>query len=205
MNGNDNRSEWEAKLDQRLSRLPDELEPKSDLWPAISQRISAPVPLVERESKRRVWFRTAALAASLAVVSSLATSWWLSRAPDSVDVVQSPTSKLVFRDVVHAPAFGIQQAGIAQVPGETYIRDRKVVIAALREQMQLLPEDTRHKVERDLLMIDRALEDISQELTGDPNNVLLQQLLLAMYQEELMLLEGLNQTTEAVKAQRTNL
>ena len=74
---------------------------------------------------------------------------------------------------------------------------------ALEKKILLLPEETRLKVASDLLAIQRALQDISRELTGDPGNVFLQQLLLTMYQRELMLLDDLNQITAAIKAQRT--
>ena len=90
-----------------------------------------------------------------------------------------------------------------QVPGARYLQDRAELVQALEKQILLLPEETRLKVASDLLAIQRALQDISRELTGDPGNVFLQQLLLTMYQRELMLLDDLNQITAAVKAQRT--
>lgn len=192
-------NEIENNLDRRLSQLPAEIQPSDDLWPAIRQRIESGAAPSEGGRKRR-WLRTAALAASLAVLSSVATSWWVGRTAGPLVVIQSASDNPVFRDAVHAPGYSA-----AQIPGADYVRDRAAVIDALQAQIKLLPEETQHKIARDLLVIDRALEDISQELTGDPNNVLLQQLLLAMYQEELVLLEDLNQMTEAVKAQRTTL
>ena len=133
------------------------------------------------------------------VVSSLATSWWIAQSDSRQRALAVNGEFTALVGPVILPASYDE----TQVPGARYLQDRAELVQALEKKILLLPEETRLKVASDLLAIQRALQDISRELTGDPGNVFLQQLLLTMYQRELMLLDDLNQITAAVKAQRT--
>ena len=70
------------------------------------------------------------------------------------------------------------------------------MIDLLDESLGSMTPDGWAKVEDNLKQINRALSDISDALSGDPDNVLLQQLLLSMYQEELAVFENVNRMTK---------
>ncbi len=190
----------DARLDKALTELPLEILPKSDLWPNISQAIAKGRGQTARDRRQPLLVRLA-IAASLVVVSSMATSWWIAQG-DGRQVTLAGTGEFA---ALVGPVILPASYDETQVPGARYLQDRAELVQALEEQILLLPEETRQKVAGDLLVIQHALQDISRELTGDPGNVLLQQLLLTMYQRELMLLDDLHQITAAVKAQRTQI
>ncbi|GBF31578.1 hypothetical protein MnTg04_01539 [bacterium MnTg04] len=198
MNTRHENTDADAKLDKALNELPIEIQPKNDLWLNISQAISNGRGRKARDSRPPLFVRLA-IAASLVVVSSLATSWWIAQSDSRQRALAVNGEFTALVGPVILPASYDE----TQVPGARYLQDRAELVQALEKQILLLPEETRLKVASDLLAIQRALQDISRELTGDPGNVLLQQLLLTMYQRELMLLDDLNQITAAVKAQRT--
>ncbi|MCZ6559429.1 MAG: hypothetical protein O6931_00880 [Gammaproteobacteria bacterium] len=200
MNTEKTNTDADARLDKALAELPSEIQPDTDLWPNISRAIADGRGQADREN-RQPWVVRLAIAASLVAVSSMATSWW---------IAQNDGSQVTFAEAgqfaaLVGPVILPASYDETQVPGARYLQDRNELVQALEEQILLLPEETRRKVASDFRDIQLALRDISKELTGDPGNVLLQQLLLTMYQRELMLLDDLNQVTAAVKAQRTEL
>jgi hypothetical protein len=192
----------ESRLDKALAELPRELAPGSELWPGIAKAIANGDDADRRTSRSnngRPLLVRLALAASLVAVSSLATAWWMGRGSTDRALIADgkPFSALV------GPVILPASYDETRVPGARYMQDRAVLVQALEEQILLLPEETRKKLAADMQVIHDALTDISMELTGDPGNVLLQKLLLTMYQRELTLLDDLNQMTAAMKAQRT--
>lgn len=200
MNTRHENTDEDARLDKALNELPIEIQPKNDLWLNISQAISKDRGRKARDSRQPLFVRLA-IAASLVVVSSLATSWWIAQSDSRQRALAVNGEFTALVGPVILPASYDE----TKVPGARYLQDRAELVQALEKKIQLLPDETRRKVASDLLAIQRALQDISQELTGDPGNVFLQQLLLTMYQRELMLLDDLNQITAAVKAQRTEI
>ncbi|MCZ6536377.1 MAG: hypothetical protein O6838_00585, partial [Gammaproteobacteria bacterium] len=68
----------DARLDKALNELPIEIQPKNDLWLIISQAIANGRGRKARDSRRPLFVRLA-IAASLVVVSSLGTSWWIAQ------------------------------------------------------------------------------------------------------------------------------
>lgn len=199
MNTRNTNTDAEVRLDQALTKLSVEIQPARDLWPNIVRAIADGRPS-SRNSRQPLLVRLA-IAASLVVVSSMATSWWIG---------QSDSRRLSLADngqfaALVGPVILPASYDETQVPGARYLQDRAELVQVLEEQILLLPEETRKKVAGDLMAIQQALRDISEELTGDPGNLFLQQLLLTMYQRELMLLDDLNQITAAVRAQRTEI
>ncbi len=53
-------------------------------------------------------------------------------------------------------------------------------------------------VERNLAQIREAVKEINQALEDDPGNILLQQLLMAAYQDEMDVLANVNRMARAV-------
>ena len=199
MNTRNTNTDAETRLDQALTELPVEIQPPRDLWPNIVRAIADGRPS-SRNSRQPLLVRLA-IAASLVAVSSMATNWWIGQS-DSRRVSLADNGQF---SALVGPVILPASYDETQVPGARYLQDRAELVQILEEQILLLPEETQKKIAGDLMAIQQALRDISQELTGDPGNVLLQQLLLTMYQRELLLLDDLNQITAAVRAQRTEI
>jgi Tfp pilus assembly protein PilF len=76
--------------------------------------------------------------------------------------------------------------------GDRYRLDREQLAEAFEGKLQQLHPETREAVLTNLRDIQRALAEINLALDADPNNVLLQQLLVATYQEELAVFDQVN-------------
>ena len=174
------------RLLEAARRLPDSIAPEGDLWPAIEARISGAERAPDR---RRGWRFAAGIAAALALVavSSLLTRWLLDEPPPVV--VQGPAAAGL---AVPARMPAEASFGADYTLGPRYQRARQLLTRDLDRQLEALPEETRALVERNLGQMRAALAEINEALAQDPNNVLLQQLLLAAYQDELAVLMDVN-------------
>ena len=80
--------------------------------------------------------------------------------------------------------------------------NHQLVRASLREDLarhlETLPPETAAVVERNLAQIREAVKEINQALENDPGNILLQQLLMAAYQDEMDVLANVNRMARAV-------
>ena len=171
-----------AALDERLRGMSRSVRPRRDLWPEILDRITAPEPRESRWAFPGGW--PAALAAGLVLmaVSSLATWQVADRRVDDDGPVLMVSS---------GPAVPARLAGM-QGLGDRYRLDREQLAEAFEDKLQQLNPETREAVLANLRDIQRALTEINSALDADPNNVLLQQLLVATYQEELAVFDQVN-------------
>ena len=178
---------------QAARRLPDNISPRRDLWPAIAARIAADERQMERQNRwRPVGMVAAALA--LVAVSSLVTIWVTDDpAPRVVHQISPGGMAVPARSAPLAAGFG---AGVTL--GPRYERARQELTQDLEGRLGELPEPSRALVERNLQQIRAALSEINAELSKDPNNVLLQQLLLAAYQDELAVLMNVNKMVQTL-------
>ena len=182
----------EDRLMQAARALPREIRPERDLWPDIAARIGAEeTPLAGRNRWRLVGAVAAAVA--LVAVSSLMTLWLIDE-PAPVVVRQGPPA-----GGLALPARSLEASfGAGYTLGPRYERARNELTRDLEQQLAALPEDTRALVNRNLAQIRDALAEINEELAEDPNNVLLQQLLLAAYQDELAVLMNVNRMAQTL-------
>ena len=180
------------KLDQKLQgaidAMPREIEPERDLWAGIEARIK-----VDRAGNRTgvaPWgIQRIAAAVALVALTALTTlqiTDWTEQPEQPVAVVTE-----------HVPYPLVIPAALkdSEAFDDKYQEQRQAMIDLLDQSLATMTPETRAKVEDNLKQINRALSDISDALSGDPDNVLLQQLLLTMYQEELAVFENV---TEAV-------
>ncbi len=172
-------------LDQRLRQLPRSVEPGRDIWPEILDRITVPQPVQTRWGFPGGW--PAALAAGLVlmVVSSLATWQIADRRHGGPNAMVSS-----------GPAVPARLAGMEGL-GDRYRLDREQLAEAFDDRLRQLQPETREAVLANLRDIQRALTEINSALDADPNNVLLQQLLVATYQEELAVFDQVNRIVAA--------
>jgi hypothetical protein len=182
------------RLMQAARALPREIRPERDLWPDIAARSGAEEAA---PAGRNRWRLVGAVAAAVALVavSSLMTLW-LTDEPAPVVVRQGPPAGGLAMPARSLPLEASFGAGYTL--GPRYERARNELTRDLDQQLAALPEDTRALVNRNLAQIREALAEINDELSEDPNNVLLQQLLLAAYQDELAVLMNVNRMAQTL-------
>lgn len=183
--------------DERIDRLmnaarslPDDLPLERDLWPEIEARIQG----VDASAPNRGrWMLGGALAAGLALVamSSLVTSWLIDE-PAPIIVRQAPLHDGA------AVAARTATFGSANVLGPKYETARNDLTRDLDAQLEALTPETREVVQRNLDQIRRAMDEINKELEADPNNVLLQRLLMTTYQNEMAVLMNVNRMMQTL-------
>lgn len=182
----------EDRLMRAARGLPDEIRPGRDLWPDIEARITGADVAPGRTVRWRL-VGAAAAAVAVAAVSSLLTLW-LADEPPPVIVQQPPAEGLV----VPAKSAPLEASFAGHTLGPRYERARRELTRDLERQLEALPEDTRALVNRNLEQIRSAVAEINDSLSQDPNNVLLQQLLLAAYQDELAVLMNVNRMAQTL-------
>ncbi len=171
----------ETRWERAAAQLPRELAPERDLWPRIAARIRTE----GRASTGRGWRLAVGLAAALALVSlsSLIT----------LRISGGGADPEISHVVPPGEAIGPMMAfGPDHELGPKYRRARNALTVDLEARLQALPPPTREIVERNLGQIRGAVAEINAALAVDPDNALLQQLLMATYQDELDVLTEVN-------------
>lgn len=162
-------------LIQRASALPESIEPERNLWPGIAARIAADTQQPASRN-RSVWPVALAASLTLAILSSTAT-WWVLTRPDLT------TTRIV--ELMTDP----MQPFVQDVE---LIEARRQLTDSLDESLQRLAPSTRRQVSMNLLYIHQSLAEIRAALDEDPENVFLHQLLYSTYQQEIGLLSDIN-------------
>ena len=86
--------------------------------------------------------------------------------------------------------------------GPKYEKARQQLSRELEVQLDTLPAETRDVVEKNLAQLRQALSEINGALADDPGNVLLQQLLMAAYQDELSVLMEVNRMARSLPTRK---
>jgi hypothetical protein len=175
----------ETKFDEELTRLaaamPTEVSPDRDLWPPIEQAITRPA-----ERANAIWNTPWAQAA--AVVLLVAGSSGITYVAVKSDRQQAPVvidTANIFETV--SGDFGRQYT-----LGNEYLDAHSELQTSLDEKLQLLSPEARDEVIKNLVTIRTAIKDINQALAAEPDNVLLQDLLLSAYHGEISLMKKVN-------------
>jgi hypothetical protein len=165
--------------------LPQEIAPQRDLWPGIAAALSRPERAAPLSARRPPLPRYAyGLAASVAL---LAIGAWLGRntlstpnAPAAASAAATPlTAAANTSGLTMAASFALDPASKAE-------RQRR--LDALAAQLQALPPETQLKVKASLAAIEKSVVDIQNALGRDPGNLLLQEMLVNTYQDEMRVL-----------------
>ena len=156
----------------QVGELPKRIMPARDLRPAIAARLSE-TPM-RRARKRGVWLPALAIAASLVLITSTATRWWVLR--DQPVVASKTTAATSVLPVSFRSEEGQYVNAIAAVQ-KTLDRDRA----------QLSPA-TIDVLERNMAIIDHAIAESRAALASDPANRDLSRMVLSGYQQKLDLL-----------------
>lgn len=194
----DRRQDGEPDALLRAARqLPRGIAPQRDLWPGIERGIAAPAP-----SRGWDWNRIAAQAAAVVLlVGGSSAVTWLAVEGDGQPAVQpvaTTTQPLAFDTV--AGSFG----GRYHL-GPEFIDARNNLAAGLDAKLAQLPPETRAVIEKNIADIRGAISEMNQALANEPDNALLQDLLLGAYREELSLLRKVDSIAAASEMRRTDI
>jgi hypothetical protein len=164
-----------------------EIAPERDLWPGIAEGIARP-----KRSRFVPMFAQAAAVVLLVGASSALTYLAMDGDRDSYMVV--------------APGLNTAPVSFAQreALGPSYQQARIDMAAQLEGELARLDSETRDKVEKNLAMIRKSIDEINAALIDEPNNVLLQEFLLDAYQDELQLMHKVGGLTKHVMS-RTDI
>jgi hypothetical protein len=186
MNKNDDNT-INDELMTRAAHLKREVRPERDLWPEIEQRISESV-----HPGRSVWSSVWAQAAAVVLLvggSSGITYMAVSDGSDPATMIAG-TQTLIFEPV--SGSFGSQYN-----LGPDYQDARRSLAAGFEDKLENLAPETRADVVANLEAIRTAINDINKALAEEPDNVLLQELLLDIYRDELSLMNRVDGITRA--------
>lgn len=179
-------NENENRLMADAARLEKSVSPGRDLWPGIEAAITT---AAEHAPRQRPWFAQAAAVLLLVAASSLITYTLTVDEPDVSPVATNATPGL-------APAsFG----GEYQL-GADYQLARASLENRLDRVLEQLSPEQRAEVEENLDIIQGAIAEINAALEAEPGNVLLQQMLLDTYREELTVMRNVGGLTQSVMA-----
>lgn len=172
---------FDDKLMEAAGALETEVSPECDLWPEIESAIARP-----KRSNWNTLFAQAAAVVLLVGASSGLT--YLAMTKQSPYVTPPAPNGL---NIEHA-AFGDNY-----MLGPDYQDARSGVKAQFDEELERLSLEERAEVTKNLEAIRSVIEEINRALTNDPDNALLQELLLSTYQEELSLMMKVDGVTNA--------
>jgi hypothetical protein len=206
-NDNPGRTERDDALLRALRRLPQAIEPPRDLWADIDAGIHAHLApaartagtSAERGRSIRWPYALAAGFGCMALGALLAFAVLRESAPAQVAATAAPSA---------TPA-DIQDSGVRyseanfggyEALGPEYEQARAQLAFGLAERIDRLPPEAQLKIERNLAEIRRSLREINVALALEPDNTMLQQLLLSTYQSELTMLANVNQMAGSIPA-----
>ena len=164
-----NEPESDSLLEQ-ARELPSSVEPPEDLWPEIRARVAQGYT-----PSRWPQARYAAAALVLICITS-GVSFWLGR-------VGAPVES---GEIVAA------QFGRHYTLGPEFVKARSDLSVSLEFEVARMTPETRRVVAENLATLEEALGQINVALTGNPNNVMLQRMLLSAYTDELFFLREVN-------------
>jgi hypothetical protein len=165
-------------LMRAAAALPREIKPGRDLWPGIELAISG------RQPRNRWWNGALAQAAALLLLvggSSGVTYLVIKNDAGSLSPVALEGER------VFVPVSG--SFGSRYNLGPEFQDARDSLAARLDSEMEKLSPESRAEVQKNLNTIRAAIVEINKALANEPDNVLLQDLLIRTYHDELTLMQ----------------
>ena len=160
----------QSNLDVRLARLPREIPPPRDLWPAIEAATTGP--------RRRNWRLGVGLAAGIAMLA--------------ISVIVAVRPGVPGRAAAAIPALMSDQDAAS-------LRTRAALAQSFQAELAHLPKATQARLWQDLDVIRGARSDIRRALDANPQSPLLRELLADTWQQELDFYANVATTTDPVR------
>ncbi len=186
MNENDDKR-FDDDLMARAAKLDTSVPPARDLWPEIEKAIS-----VTERPNRAIWNSVWARAAAVVLLVGGSSGITYLAMNDGTDTM---SASIETPDLVFTPVSG--SFGSQYTLGPDYQDARRELAIRVDEELENLAPDTREAVIANLASIRQAIEDINKALDEEPDSVLLQELLLDTYRDELSLLNKVDGITRA--------
>ena len=186
MNETDDRIS-DGKIMAGAAKLDRSVTPERDLWPGIAEAISEPAR-PQRSMQNAVWAQAAAVFLLIGASSGL-TYLAMNENDEPMEIIAA-TGTLVFEPV--SGSFGSQYN-----LGPDYQDARRGLAANVNDALDNLPQEARDEVIANIETIGQAIEDINEALADEPDNALLQELLLRTYRDELSLMMKVDGITRA--------
>ena len=175
--------ETDDKLMAAAAQLSTEIAPERDLWPEIEARIEVP-------ARRSRWTPYLAQAAAIVLLIGASSSVTYMMTKSGPNVSPGTTALGLDSDFV---SFG----GNYEL-GQGFQNARNNLAAQMDLELDRLSPDVRAEVEENLAVIRNAITEINSALEEEPDNVLLQELLLKTYREELTVMRKVGGLTQNV-------
>lgn len=179
---NENQS-FDDKLMKAARALETEVAPEHDLWPAIENAISRP----SRTSWNTVFAQAAAVLLLVGASSSLTYLAMNEKTP--IATFATDNTGLNFERVSFGGHYTL---------GPGYQDARSSLRAQLDEELERLSPEARAEVVKNISAIRAAIDEINRALVDEPDNILLQELLLSTYREELSVMMKVDRVANAV-------
>jgi hypothetical protein len=179
---NENQS-FDDKLMKAARALETEVAPEHDLWPGIENAITEP----SRTRWNTVFAQAAAVLLLVGASSSLTYLAMTEKTP--VATLVTDNTGLNYERASFGGHYTL---------GPGYQDARSSLKAQLDEQLERLSPEARAEVEKNINTIRAAIDEINSALVGEPDNVLLQELLLSTYREELSVMMKVDRVANAV-------
>jgi hypothetical protein len=167
------------------SQLATEISPGRDLWPGIAEGIARP--------GRSRWTPMLAQAAAVVLLVGASSGLTFLAMQDEQPPALAITPDLLFEPAAFSSGYAL---------GPKYLEARSDVAAQLDEELARLSPEARADVESNLRVIRNAIAEINAALEKEPTNVLLQQLLLGAYQDELAMMHRVGGLTNHVMSRK---
>ncbi len=177
--------ERDDKLIAAASALSTEISPENDLWPGIAKAIAQP--------KRSRWTPAFAQAAAVVLLIGASSGLTYFAVKDQQRIVEVVPTGLAFEQASFGGRYAL---------GVEYQEARGDLAAQLDVELARLSPEAREEVELNLAMIRGAIEQINKALTDEPDNALLQELLVRTYREELAVMQRVGGLTQHVMSRK---
>ncbi len=172
-------------LDAGLAALPREVAPSRDLWAGIEAE------LLRAERRPRRWPLALAAGVVLAALGAVVGARLAQQTAPAPTVAAATPA-----------AAALVPARLKLAEDADYLATRSALERTYRERIALLAPVTRARIEEDLVLIQRAHQDIQQALGREPGSRVLLQLLQSTTEQEISLYSTVGRNTEPL-ASRT--
>ena len=180
--------ERDDKLTAAARQLATEIQPQRDLWPDIENAITEAAP--QRSRWTPMFAQAAAIVLLIGASSGLT---YLAVKDDQSAVIPLPATEYAFERAAFGSNYTL---------GSDYRDTRAEVLAQFEQELEHLSPEERQDVEQSLAVIRGAINDINAALQQDPDNTLLQDLLMKTYHEELNVMRKVGGVTQSVMSRR---
>lgn len=174
----------------RVGELPRDIAPPHEGWPALEGILRGRAGQPHGDGPVRRWrpklTRIAAVAAVLAAVAVGVSidRWILSPAASAPQKVAASDTGMVGGRLT-----------VAYITDPRYLRAREALLRDLSARVAKLPPPARKQVLQSLAAIHQSMRQIQQALGREPGNMLLQELLIDTYQDEMQVLSTVQEAS----------